>query len=1008
MSRLKRLEELVDEYKKHIKSANLKDISEETIRTWINELLAIFNWDVKDTNQVLQEQILDTTKKEKLKTIDSTHTKPDYTLVNGRNIKSFLDAKSLEINLFTHKAAGFQIKSYGWSANVPCAFISNFEQLVIYDCSNIPNKNQNANVGAVQLTVDEYIDNFDLLERYLLRENIINNELDRIYEKDRIEGIKKLDTSFNELLSEFRLVLAENLVKNNSWLKNDTISLNYYDQVILDRIIFIRVCESKQIEEEGLLKSFGKQGFWDNFRSSCYMEFYERYDGALFARNKGFQKLIIEDHIFNGFIENLYYPNPYRFNVMPVSVIAKIYEEFLTYELDVKKDHVEIRIKDDYIRTNGVIATPEYLVRAICQLTIDLTHIKTIEELFKLKILDPCCGSGVFIIVAYELLEEKAKEILKSQNDERNNKLYKIINDNIYLTVECRQGIIKNCIFGIDYDEVAIEVTKMSLALKIIDDCDFESIDKIGLFGGNILKDIHKNILLGNTLVDSDIDLDIDEISQVKAINIHEVESYEQVFKINKGFDYVIGNPPYVETKHYKHTNGKVHEYLNNKYKAFEGKADLSVLFIERCLSLLNSKGKLGFIVQRRWFKTDYGKCIRNLISENKYMYKLIDIETPYLFTGRTVYTSIMILDKNGTETVKYLNLRGIPLEVKTFFESSNSTDYKIIPTNFFYDKTWSPESYEIIEIISKLKERFGSLGERENIKIKDGIQALYKKIYHLKNCKVKGDYIIGENGLNETIEIEKSIMKPIIYNKSFYPFKKVIPSAYCIFPYEGDNYNNPISIDTIKDIYPKAYDYLNKKKDFIKENVRYLKDNQYWHCFTRVHNHGSFMEPKIIIPMTAKDTIATLELNNGLYMDNANVWFISIENGSEIILKALTALVNSTIFSVMGKARANPQANGYYKFNKQFLEPIPLNKAILDEGNKYTVKLANIFDEISNLQKAYLVANEQYELLYRTQLNKLWFKLDEICYELYDIDEIQKNKIKNIGRTVDRVEILR
>ena len=84
------------------------------------------------------------------------------------------------------------------------------------------------------------------------------------------------------------------------------------------------------------------------------------------------------------------------------------------------------------------------------------------------------------------------------------------------------------------------------------------------------------------------------------------------MFENKNGFDFIIGNPPYVETKFFKAASKKMHLYLRDNYSAFEGKADLSVLFIEKCLEILNSKGRVGFIVQRRWFKTSYGKGIRN------------------------------------------------------------------------------------------------------------------------------------------------------------------------------------------------------------------------------------------------------------------------------------------------------------------------------------------------------------------------------------------------------------
>ena len=121
------------------------------------------------------------------------------------------------------------------------------------------------------------------------------------------------------------------------------------------------------------------------------------------------------------------------------------------------------------------------------------------------------------------------------------------------------------------------------------------------------------------------------------------------------------------------------------------------------------------------------------------------------------------------------------------------------------------------------------------------------------------------------------------------------------------------------------AYMYLKNNEKLIKENQEYRKSDEYWHTFTREHNHELYSVDKIVIPMTAKDTFATYISNYPLYMDNSNVWFITIDNSTDELMKAVTCIINSTIFSALAKCGANPQRGGYYKFNKQFIEPIPL-----------------------------------------------------------------------------------
>lgn len=111
-----KLEVLVLAYEKAIKTSSLSKMSEETVRTWLNDFLEVFGWDVRNVNQVWQETVLNENERRRLVSIDSTHKRPDYTLLKGGEIKTFLDAKAPSVDVFSSKAAAFQIRSYGWSA----------------------------------------------------------------------------------------------------------------------------------------------------------------------------------------------------------------------------------------------------------------------------------------------------------------------------------------------------------------------------------------------------------------------------------------------------------------------------------------------------------------------------------------------------------------------------------------------------------------------------------------------------------------------------------------------------------------------------------------------------------------------------------------------------------------------------------------------------------------------------------------------------------------------------
>lgn len=1006
------LADLIDRYNSTLRTKNHKDISEETIRTWLNEFLGLFGWDVQNTNQVLQERILRGPQQQRLQEIHSPHKRPDYILRNGANIKSFLDAKSLDIDIFTDTEAAYQIRSYGWSAQAPCAFVSNFEQFVIFDTRFVPDPVQPANASTIQLCIDNYIDNFDILFDHLWHDNICRNHLEKLYAVTAIEGQNRVDSQFMAVLSSFRKRLALNIFRNNPTLIQSNAILNYYVQVILDRIVFIRVCESKGIEEQQKLKTFecAPEGFWNAFKSSCYMEFYNHYDGAMFTRDDVFQNLELDNADLVDFVNQLYYPFPYQFDVIPVKVIANIYEEFLGTQLVIELGTVKEIPKEEYIRSNGAIATPEHIVDMVCKQTLSLELIQDVNTLLSTTILDPCCGSGVFVVSCYEYLASKMIALLSQVETDRQQyaDFYYISDGHMLLTIAGRRAIATRCIYAIDCDEAAIEVTKMSLALKIVDGNDPLAWDGIGAFGNNILQEIANNIKLGNTLVNVDKIFSPDEIIDIKPFDIQ--AAFPTVFEQQGGFRYIVGNPPYVETKHYKAAQPAMHIYLSNTYSSFEGKADLAVLFIERGLQLLNPHGRLGFIIQRRWFRTEYGSVARQVINNGKYLEKLIDFKATDIFAGRMVYASIMILSKQGNDDLQYYYMLSDAADIKVKFENSldngsfEGCHFEEIPCQTG-SEPWLFDSFAITSVRTRLSTRFGNLQDYPNLVIKDGIQALWKKIYHLSSVHITDGVATGINGFRETVSIEEDVLRGIIYNRSFYPFKDVEPDAYCIFPYEGAS-SYPIPFSEMQQRYPLAYQYLSDNKDRITNSVR-CRPGELWHTFTREHNQSMYYVDKIIVPMTAQDTIATFIAGKGLYMDNANVWFISVLSANHATMKAITCIINSSIFSVLGKAGANPQAGGFFKFNKQFLAPIPFPTEKITPEGAFTKHLSALYDNISKLQSRYLTAPPVQKEIISQSLERSWEELDEICYEIYEVTDEEKRLIQAVGRTVNRVELL-
>jgi type I restriction-modification system DNA methylase subunit len=1015
--------ELIEKYNELKKTRQVGLSSEETIRTWLNELLAIFDWDVKDTSQILQEKVLSKTEKEKLKLIGSTNTRPDYTFKLAKQKLTFLDAKDITVKINTDVDAAFQIKSYGWSILAPCAFISNFEEFAIYDCTYTPNQGQDPNLGRVYLKLDDYIANYDVLETHLLKENIYKGTLNEIYSSSLNDNkfIEKItpDLKFAQQLSDFRLALATNILENNrEYIDDNSSNLSYIVQVIINRVLFIRVCEARRIEEDGLLLSFKKQGFWDAFKQSSYADFYNHYDGPLFDRVKSIHNIKISNTVFDSLLQNLYYPSPYRFEVIPTKLLSDIYEIFLSKKIVIENNIVRDEIKSEYLKTLGAVSTPQYIVQEVVRRTITKNALfeKGIEQFLSQKILDIACGSGVFAIEAYDYLEDIFKELFKNSHHP-DFKQYFIVTKTgeIIVNLRGKKAIMDNCIFGVDIDQEAVEVAKMALSLKIVDAADYvESYNDMGIYGNKILRGVGDNIRCGNSLVESDILTDFPEIenNETELIKTNTFDwasdyGFREIFEQKGGFDYIIGNPPYVEVKNYNVDLPYMHAYLKKKFpSANNGKVDLAIPFVEKAIRLLNPTGRVGYIIQKRFFKTDYGKKIREIITASNYLSSIIDFESTGIFKGRLTYVAILFLDKTSPESFSYKLFKGNVATLPAQLRETETPDiapqnYSILPASTVNANPWSLDDNELITIKNRLQ-KLGSLGDYAKVKV--GIQVLWDKAYHIRPNSIGKGILKGKSHIDKEVEIELDACRGLICNEDFYPFRSHKPDVFVIFPYDViDEKATKIPFSDFKKRFPLAGDYLLKHQKAIQANVETKKDAEEWHLYTREQNHGATYD-KIVIPMTALDTFATTIFDDKMYCDNANVNFIEVNDKSRPSLYALSAIINSTIFSVLARSIANPQANGYFKFNKQFLEPVPFPCANFADNS---VNLFNVAVHIEQLQNRYKKASPVERRTLAMSISRQWEMLDNLCYQLYELTEDEIAFFKSRSRNIDRISTL-
>ena len=973
---------LVNRYINQKSKGALRSTSEEDMRGWIDNLLEVFGWDTKDTLQVSKEKKLSAAERAKLKAIGSTHNKPDYTLKNNETRICFVDAKNITDDIFTNQSFAFQIRSYGYSINAQISILTNFEQIAVYDCSIKPSASDNARICRIaSFRIENYIADYESISNYLNRTKLITAT--KINQASNAEPI---DEAFAKELKTIRLKIGEEIA-NASTPKLCSQDLNYLTQTIINRILFIRVCEAHGLEKDGLLQDFAAKDFWNEFSRSSYGVFYDKYDGPLFKKDDELRHCRINNSAFIDYLAILYYPSPYCFDVISLNSISDIYDLFLGFQLDYDSaGNVIDKQKIDVPKT-GSVTTPKEVVDAVIKSTIgtDIKKSLSSRDILSNRILDPACGSGSFLISAFNLIE---KEVIA-----RNKRIFSKKSPGYckshgkkLIDINGRKDIISRCLFGVDISREAVEVAKLSLSLRILDGYDEEDYSNVGLTGSQILNGIGANIKCGNTLVSDDIlesypalTSKPDELVETNIFDWN--KAFPSVFENGGGFNYIIGNPPYVEVVNYNKRLPTMAQYIKTKYTTCSsGKIDLSIPFIDRAISLLSPQnGKLGFITQKRFFVADYGDKIRQKLISDKLVKAIFDYDNQEVFKGLNTYVCILICSLNTkNKCIQYSNL----------LTGKNRS----IPLDGLNDCIWCLNEYPTFKISESLRKKLGSF--IDVCEISDGIQVLWKGAYQIAPTDISGGMIHGSSKIDQDVKIEASACRPLVRNDAFYPFAKPKYGMYAIFPYEivsGDA--QPIQFTDFCTRFPEAGKYLIKHKAVIESKVETVpvrtpskSKTEDWHLYTRC-SHLADNGPKICIPVVSLEPQAGIISDSDVYLDNANIYFLKEPTDDLDKMYAIAAIVNSTPFSSFAKCYAQPQSGGYWKFNKQALQEIPFPVDALRSKDQRIMQLVQLGKRLEELQARKKTMGTLSERI-QPAIDSCWKKVDEICDILFGLSE--------------------
>ena len=951
-----------------------KEFNEANCRgQFIDVLLECLGWDVKnekgarpDKREVIPEDRV---------TIDNRTKHPDYSLCFGGIKKIYVEAKQPSVDLKKDPAPALQVRRYAYTSKMPIAILTDFQEFAVYDTRIKPNSKDTAGTARIgYYTFEEYAEKFEELYNRFSYEAVDLGKFDTYFEsaKDK-KGTASVDDDILSMIERWRLLLAEDIALHNAEI--DEYNLTSSVQKIIDRILFLRICEDKEIEEYDALGKIArsKNGIYPRLQK-LFDAADKKFNSGLFAKDDFTDSLSIQDKTLESIVGELYYPKcPYEFSVLPVEILGSIYERFLgkiiRFSRKTKNGHsVEVVEKPEVQKAGGVYYTPTYIVNYIVENTIGKKIAgRTPEQIAKMRFVDPACGSGSFLIGAYQYLLAYHLDYYDSDKNraraEKSGIIYKDSATLSYkLSVEEKKRILLNNIYGVDIDAQAVEVTKLSLFLKLLEN-EGKALSQSGmgemfrssdLAQNKILPDMRENIKCGNSLIGSDfyadknlLDFCMEEQRKVNAFDWE--KEFPQVFTDGGslplakakasfatpsagtprnapkktragGFDCVIGNPPYLRVQGLRENYEEEAKFYEQNYQSATGRFDFYVLFLEKGFTLLNKDGYLSFICPHKFLNSDFGVGLRSFIYKNRALNFLTHFGSEQVFSSASVYTCVIGLSHQN-KNFSYAQV--IPTEIENGVVSETFPIEKLSDTS-----RWSFQTGMAATVLETLHQQKNTV--KEVFKgIYQGIVTGDNKVFYLENCTETKKFITGySEALDQDVQIEKGICKPVLTGKTIQRYSFNDKKEYMIYPYYKKDNGKTVLYEEqeLKNQFPYCYEYFSSLKKRLASRGSASMKYPSWYSLWNFRNIDNLSVERILTPDVCYG--ATMYLDSGEHYHNDTSYAFVLKNPDSNLYKTYLAILNSPIIWFYLKETGTSLRGGYFRFKTKYLENFPLPTA--------------------------------------------------------------------------------
>ncbi|KRE28227.1 N-6 DNA methylase [Agromyces sp. Soil535] len=890
---------------------------------FIDALLSSLGWDVSNSAG-LPERFKDVVV-EPNQDVEGHKRAPDYVLRVGGERRFFIEAKKPSVWIKNQKEPAFQARRYGWSAQLPIVVLTNFREIAVYDARVRPHEDDAASKARLlYLSLDEYEDRWDEISSLISRDAVVGGSLEAfIAEAPTRRGSERIDRVFLRDLEEVRGVLLAHVAERNPTLTDAQLLRSI--QLTLDRLIFLRFCEDRSLEPYGTLRDAVNSAEPRKALEQVYRDADARYNSGLFHfdQEKGrvtpdvlTLTLDIDDDVIRRTVLRFYPPeSPYAFSVMPVDVLGKAYETFLAWRITRAGGKVALELKPEVRKAGGVFYTPEWLSREVLQRTIDpLLDGKTPDQIRPAKgnpgltVVDPACGSGSFLVRTYRsLLDWYLRQYLEDSArwlNSRPARLEKNSLGELALTGQERRRILLDHVFGVDIDEQAVEVAKLSLLLTFMEDQETaDAPTALPGFKERILPDLDRNVRCGNSLIGNDIltDGELGDIHNPERTRLNPFDWPQ----IASSFSAVVGNPPWLMAGYEIEPRALAH--LKSTYTTYQGKADLYYLFIERGLHLLAPGGRLGFVVPNKMFATGAASKLRQVLTDTHWVDEIVDFQAEGLFEEAANYSQILVLAKpagKATSTIRFARA--------TEFMSA-SQDWEI-PRNRLSSTPWdlsSPDARALWDQVRAVGKPLSDIASAFG----NGVQTGSDTVLMLDKAKA------------QELKIEGKYVRDIVRGQEIRDGSRASSAKVVVFPYKEDGgaFRVLNASELTQAPWLEAYLHANetqlRARRWFKKSPEELTGE--WWGLMYLAAPATFGGRHLLTPSLSNRS--NFALGDGRLFPTGTAGVTSVALPADVDHRPLLAILNSPLLSTFVLAHSPVYQGSYHKFSKPYIADMPI-----------------------------------------------------------------------------------